>query len=632
MRFFDRPFFTGINYWDSVNATKMWQEFDEDIIEADMKAMKAAGIDSLRIFPLWSDFQPLTGGNTSTGVYEMQQNGEALPDTEAGRAGVSEEMCCRFERFCALAEKYEFALIVGLITGQMSFGGFYPPVFAGSRNAMSDPTMCKWQLRYVKYFVGRMKTQNAIVAWDLGNEVENIATDVAPDSFYVWCASIANAIRVADPSRPVISGFGTGGLVSGQANALEVGEYCDINTYHPYDFVRMKDPINSMRNVLNPSYRARIKEDVSEIPAFIQECGSIGYLCCSYETEAEFYRAAVLSCLAEDCHGFMWWCAFDQGHLAFAPYNWNNIGSQYGFFKADRTEKPIAAENRYVRRFIEAVPGGLPKLLQDACVLLPRECDKENKIYRASYLLAKQAGLDAKFAYALKPIPDSELYILPCPLSHQSITKTRWDELLGKVKSGARLMITLSEGMFREIPETFGVKIDSRYVRAHHSEIITEGGGLTLPVDSEFVYEIASTTARVLARDKDGTPVLFENDYGKGKTYLCTLPLERYVAERPGSFYDEDAPAYYKVYELISRGIRSEKISRIDSCTVCRTEHVVNDRERYIFVINYARSEQSARLEVDDGWRIEEVCGHGWSNGNTVLRSNDGVLLKATLN
>ena len=628
MNFFDRPFFTGINYWDSVNATKMWQNFDENIIEADMKAMKAAGIDSLRIFPLWSDFQPLMGGNTSNGVYEMQFDGEELPDTEAGRAGVSEKMCCRFECFCELAEKYGFALIVGLITGQMSFGGFYPPVFAGSKNAMSDPTMCKWQLKYVKYFVSRMKTQKAIVGWDLGNEVENIANDISPDAFHFWCASIANAIKAADPTRPVISGFGTGGLVSGQANALEVGEYCDINTYHPYDFVRMKDPINTMRNVLNPSYRARIKEDISGIPTFIQECGSIGYMCCSYETEAEFYRAAVLSCLAEDCHGFMWWCAFDQGHLTFAPYNWNNIGSQYGFFKSDRGEKPIVEENRYVRQFIDSIPNGLPKLIQDICVLLPRECDKENRIYRTSYLLAKQAGLDAKFAYALKSIPDSELYVLPCSLGHQSITKIRWNELLQKVRGGARLMMTLSEGMFREIPETFGVKIDCRYDRPNHSEIITDSG-LNLPVDSEFVYDITPTTARALATDRNGRPVLFENDYGEGKTYLCILPFERYVAERSGNFFEEDAPEYYRLYELVANGIKSKKISTINSRFVCRTEHIVNENERYIFVINYARSEQSVKLDIYDGWHIETVCGRQWNNGYVTLRGNDGILLKA---
>lgn len=626
--FWRKPFFTGINYWDSEHATRMWQEFDEAVIARDMHAMREAGIDSLRVFPLWSDFQPLTGAISASGVFEYQLNGQPLPDTEAGRAGVSEEMCRRFERFCSLAEEHGLALIVGLITGQMSFGGFYPPVFSGSRNAMSNPTMCKWELRFVRYFVSRMRNQCAIVGWDLGNEVENIADGVDPDAFYVWCTAISNTIRASDPTRPVISGFGTGGIVSGMANALEVGEYCDIHTVHPYDFVRMKDPIHTMRNVLNPAFRARLKEDISGIPTFIQECGSIGYLSCSYESEAAFYRGAVLSSLAEGCHGFMWWCAFDQGHHSFPPYNWNNIGSQYGFFKEDRTGKPITEENRYVRQFLDAVPDGLPCAVRDACILLPRECDSESKIHRAAYLLLKEAGLDARFAYALNPIPDAELYLFPCPSGNKSITKTRWNELLSKIEGGARLMLTLSSGMFREIPEVFGVRIDSRYERPHKSEMILDGG-LPLPFDSEFVYEIEATSARVLARDKKGDPVLFENNYGKGKTYLCTLPLEKHASERPGVFFEEDAPRYDTVYRTVAEGIRSHKISRLDARRICRTEHPVNENERYIFVINYARHEQHAVLHIDEGWQVEAICGSGYRDGTVTLRGNDGILLKA---
>lgn len=624
---FDRPFFTGINYWDSAHATNMWREFDEEVIREDMRVMREAGIDSLRIFPLWSDFQPLTGGDAADRVYEFLLDGKTLPDTEAGQAGVSEEMCRRFERFCALAEEYGLQLVVGLITGQMSFGGFYPPVFSGSRNAMSNPTMCKWQMRYVKYLVGRFKNQRSIVAWDLGNEMENIAADVSADQFYFWCASIANAIRVADPTRPVISGLGDGPLTEGRANSLEVGEYCDMHTVHPYIFWKMIDPIHTMRSVMTIPFRCRIKEDISGVPTFVQEYGSIGYMCCSYETEAAFYRGSALSCLANGCHGVMWWCAFDQGSHTFTPYNWNNIGSQYGFFKEDRTEKPIVEENRYIRTFIDALPDGLPRALTDCTIIIPRENDGARRILQTSYLLAKQAGLDPSFTYALKPIPDSKLYFFPCPKESKSITKERWNELLCKVKGGSRLFMTLSSGMFREIPETFGVKIDYRYERYVRSGINI--GGESLPVDSRYAYNITPTTARVLATDDGGRPVLFENNYGEGKTYLCILPVEEFAGERAGTFFEDDAPAYYKIYEEIARGVDTGKISRVDSRYVLRTEHYIDENARYIFLINCDPREQSAAVAVEDGWKVELVCGKGFDGGMVTIRGNDGVILKA---
>ena len=626
-RVYQRPFFLGVNYWSSVHATRMWQEFDEDVIEADLRVMRESGIELLRVFPLWSDFQPLTGGDCASGVYEYQLEGKTLPDTAAGRAGVSEEMCRRFERFCALAEKHGFGLIVGLITGQMSFGGFYPPVFQGSRNAVSDPAMCKWQLRYIRYFVGRMKQQPAILAWDLGNEVECIAADVEPDAFHFWCASIANAIRVADPTRAVISGFGEGGLTTGKANALEVGDYCDVHTVHPYVFWKLKAPIHTMRPVSDIAFWARLKEDLSGVPTFVQEFGAIGYMTCSYETEAAFYRGAVHSCMAEGCHGVMWWCAFDQGHHTFAPYNWNAIGSQYGFFKADRTEKPIVAVNRYLREFADKLPQDFPKRKSETCILIPRDSEKSKHVFQTAYMLAKQAGLDADFAYALDPIPDAALYLFVCPQGYKTVTKERWNELLEKVKGGARLLMTLSAGLFREIPETFGVCIDARYAKAGQSTMLLEGEAL--PVKRDYAFEIAPTTARVLARDESGTPVLFENDYGLGKTYLCTLPFEESVDGCAEAFCEESAPPYRRLYERVARGMETGKISALDDPFLCRTEHIVSEACRYIFVVNYDRHPRTAPLCLEAGWHLETVCGAGLNGSTVTLRGNDAVLLRA---
>ena len=52
-------FFTGCNYWASHAGTNMWHDWRPDIVEQDFKALSEANIKVLRIFPLWSDFQPL---------------------------------------------------------------------------------------------------------------------------------------------------------------------------------------------------------------------------------------------------------------------------------------------------------------------------------------------------------------------------------------------------------------------------------------------------------------------------------------------------------------------------------------------------------------------------------------------
>ena len=329
-KLFSGGFFTGVNYWALKNATNMWEDFDEASIEEDMKAMAAAGVTHLRVFPTWHVFQPLKAlYTTRLTPYEYRFGEEARPDTEAGRAGVSEEACRKFERFCDLSEQYGFKLVVGLITGHMSFREFAPPAFEG-RQRLSDPTVLKWQLRFVRYFVRRFKDRAAIAGWDLGNEVNNMASGegFVKDDFYVWCSAIADAVRACDPAHPVVSGMDALSIEKDASNYEVIRETCDIHTCHPYNiFATQGDPLPSMKPVCDLTARCRYGEDIAGVPTFVQEFGSIGYLNCSPKTEADFYRACLYATLAHGCHGVMWWCAFDQGQLRFAPYEWTNSGS-----------------------------------------------------------------------------------------------------------------------------------------------------------------------------------------------------------------------------------------------------------------------------------------------------------------
>ena len=596
---FGMPFFTGINYWESKHATRMWHEFSPEIVEEDMKVMAEAGIDSLRVFPLWPDFQPLTVAYAESydGEYEFMLNGEHLPDTPAGKAGVSEEACRNFETFCALAEKYHLKLVVGLVTGHMSFENFLPPAFV-RRDIYTDPTVIKWLLRYVRYFVGRMKNQPAIVGWDLGNEVANMLQKKdTPDAFHVWCRAIADTIRLADPSRPVVTGFASQGGIKGRFDLTEISEYADVHTVHPYNIFELREEtICSMMSFLNLAFGTRFAEDISGLPTFLQEFGAIGYLTCTEKEEALFYRGALATAFAYGCHGLMWWCAFDQGSIDFSPYDFNNIGSQYGFFREDRSPKLIAAENNIFRALTAAFPEGLPPMIRDAVVLVPRDDDKSVYPYaRTAFGLLKRAGLDPTFAYALDPIPDSDLYFLPGVKSGKAITKRRWSELLEKVRAGATLYLSLDGALFREIPETAGVMVHSRVARNKHHDLTLNGK--LLPFDTAIEYEAEPTTAKVLAYDADGKPFFFENDLGKGKVFFSLISPEAAALGHQGFFYDEVAPAYEEFYRAAASSVLSKKLIAVASPFIASTEHEKADGTRLVSFINFSPKERSAVLD-----------------------------------
>ncbi len=629
---FEKSFFTGINYWGSKEAINMWENFDPESIEGDLKLLSAIGITHLRVFPLWPVFQPLYGIYGANNVYEYTfKDGKELPDTEAGRAGVSEDACQKFEKFLSLCDKYNMKLIVAVITGHMSFRTYNPPAFDG-KMLLTNPTVIKWQLRFTKYFVSRFKNSSAIVAWDLGNEVENMPSDATnPDAFYVWCDTIGNAIRLADGTRPVISGLQHTQYGDYKVNFRMIEDTCDLHTVHPYNvFQSAADPLVSQRPLLDISYRCKVAEDLAKTPTFVQEFGATGYTNCSKKTEADFYRASLYTALAHGCHGVMWWCAFDQGVHNYPPYRWNSIGSDYGFFDKDLEKKPIAEENLKFKKNLELLEGAtLPPHKCNGVILVPR-CERTsnelNEIIRSSYILAKRANLDVSFADALESIPDSPLYIFPSLRYNKTITKTRLDELLKKVENGSVLYLSLDTALVRGLPEFTGVNIA---YREEVSEVRSvDFGDYTLPIFTNKLLTIESTDAEILGSDKDAGGVFFKSKYGKGFVYLLTMPLEDYLAKRKGAFFKENEPEYDRIYREVAKCAGVERLIDSDSPFVRFTEHSISDKECFVMAINYSNKTQNVKITVKDGYSVSTVFGSEIKDGTLEIGANDAALYK----
>lgn len=623
-------FFTGINYWGSESAINMWEDFDIKSIENDFKVMKDAGITHLRIFPLWSVFQPLKALYGPSEVYEYGFGEEKRPDTPAGRAGVSKDACEKFEAFCALADKYDFKLVVGLITGHMSFRTYTPPAFEG-KSLLSDPTVIKWQLRFVKYFVTRFRDIDAIIGWDLGNETCNMpGMGSNPDAYYVWSSTIADAIRVCDGTRPIISGLDYSTIENGPNNYKTIGEMCDIHTVHPYNIFQTEaDPLTTMKPILDLPFRCALGEDISGIPTFVQEFGSIGYMNCSRRTEADFYRCCLLTSLAHGCHGVMWWCAFDQGHLTYAPYRWNTIGSDYGFFDKNLESKPIVEENIRFKERLSLIPGEvLPPHTKNAVVLIPRDDGGITMdTLRASYMLAKQANFDVSFKYAPDTIPDSPLYIFPSISSHKSIPAESFNQLIDKVRNGAVLYISADSGLIRSIPEITGISI--AYRERINAVRTISFDGQKLPVNTEYMYKIESSDAEILATDETNEPVFFKYRLGKGTVYFLTLPLEKHLGTQLGAFFKDDIPNYSVIYRELAAESGAERVADCDNRFIRLTEHRIDENSLYIFAINYNNREEQADLILNGSYDIEVLFGEGFNSGKLSINNNDGILLKA---
>ena len=95
-------FAIGVNYWASNAGAYTWRMFDEDVIKKDFDLLKENGIDTIRIFPVWSDFQPIEDAFVgSHHTHHIRMNDQPLK-TEAG---LDPEMLRRFGVMLDLAER-----------------------------------------------------------------------------------------------------------------------------------------------------------------------------------------------------------------------------------------------------------------------------------------------------------------------------------------------------------------------------------------------------------------------------------------------------------------------------------------------------------------------------------------------
>jgi len=619
-------FVVGCNYWASHAGTQMWSDWQPDVVEDDLRRLAECGLQVLRVFPLWPDFQPiqlLRGGGGKP--VEVRMGEDPLPDDDLGRAGLSSVMMERFGIFSDLAEKHGLKLVVGLLTGWMSGRLYVPPALEGL-NVLNDPLAIQWGTRFVRAFVRHFKHHPAVLAWDLGNEVNVMAPMPSREAAWAWVSAITNAIRVEDPQRVVVSGM-HGDLNTWTTPML--GELTDLLTTHPYPYWTVhcdQDPVNTIRTILHSTAETRLYADTSGKPCLAEEVGTLGNMLASDPVAADFIRSCLFSLWAHNCHGLMWWCAFDQERLAHAPYDWNTCERELGLMFSDGKPKPVLAELGAFRRFLEGLPfHQLPERKREAVCVLSLDQDQWGAAY-SSFVLARQAGFDLEFQYGDQPIKPAELYLVPSVRGINVIYRHRWLELLERVRQGASLYLSLDDALLSGFEETFGMQIQTRRKRSGPAQLEIDGIG-RLEAASSFRLEYEVKGAEVLGREADGNPAFTCCGYGKGQVYFLSVPIERDLTETPGAFDGADAQPFWKIYRRVARESIRGRLVEKNHPLLGLTEHVLSENEQVVVAVNYSPAVLEDELRVREGWEV----GRAWRGsihpgGKLWVKPNDAVV------
>ena len=630
-------FTVGCNYWASHAGTRMWADWNAAVVEDDLKQLADAGLETLRVFPLWPDFQPLVqtyggGGNP----HDLRFGEEPLPDTSAGKAGVSEDALAHFEILADVADVCGLDLIVGLVTGWMSGRLYVPPAFE-RLNVLTDPLVRRWTIRFVRHFVASMKDKPAIHSWDLGNECNCMAPIESSDRAYEWTSAIASAIRCEDDSRKIVSGMHS--LGPGSADPWRIqdqGELTDILTTHPYPIFTPhcnQEPVDTIRNAYHAAAESRLYADIGCRPCFAEEFGTLGPMVASEEVASRYLNNALCNLWAHDCRGLLWWCAYDQNHLTHPPYDWNGHERELGLFRSDRSPKPIAGiMSDFMHRLGESGITRLPEAKREGVCILSEGQDYWGTAFSA-FILAKQAGFDIEFQYADQPLKDSKLYLVPSITGARYFDIRFYEKLIEKVRDGATLYLSYDGAFLSPFAEVFGVRVESRYENTGVVQFVLDGATITCGESTHL--DLSAIDAEVISSDSSGNPVFTMNRLGNGRAYFLSVPLERHAATNNGAFVDSANPLE-TVYAAISERERALRAVECDDPYIGLTEHVVSADTRIVVGVNNSPEKRDAWLDVVAGWRVEAIMigSIGTSaidEGRYCFEPNDCIVFKLTL-
>jgi len=370
-----------------------WSDFDRAEVAADFARIAASGLDSIRIFLTWGDFQP-------------------TPTLVDGR------MLNRLIAVADLAAGADLALVPTLFTGHMS-GVNWIPAWAlggsdrderfrvvsngrvtacGLRNWYSGPLITRAQALLATEAAGALAGHDAVWMWDLGNENSNCVIPPTRSSARKWLHRIASAIRSADPEAQVTAGLHMEDLENDRLlGPREASEVCDVLSMHGYPiYARWADGPTDERLLPFLADIARWlsgKRDLLftefGLPTFRRgdplgdalELRSASSLV-EEQAAAAYTERALVALHQAGCVGAMLWCYSDYDSAIWdePPLDLAVHERSFGLWRADGSAKPtVAVVEAFAGAPRLAGPDGYPwidlepdEFLVDPEVELPR--------------------------------------------------------------------------------------------------------------------------------------------------------------------------------------------------------------------------------------------------------------------
>lgn len=347
----------------------MWRRFDAGEVREDFTRIAGLGLDAVRFFLHWDDFQP-------------------QPDT------VDAQMLVRLEAVANIAAEAGLRTMPTLFCGHMSGVNWLPPwsldprtpagrfrTIAGGAESpygigdFYSGALLDAQLVFARAAGERLRGHPAVLAWDLGNEFSNLRAPASEDAAADWSRRLTAALEETS-AIPVTAG--THGEDLTQDRNIRLLMLCA-----PHAFATMHGyPVYSgfSRNRLDPEvvpFLAHLAAGFAQKPLLFSELGNptcppgklspfervalpdespnptispddpvLANYACLTDAELAAYCTNVLERLHADGRlGAYWWCWADYADELRdePPFDRAPHERSFGIVRSDGTEKPVAA-------------------------------------------------------------------------------------------------------------------------------------------------------------------------------------------------------------------------------------------------------------------------------------------------
>jgi hypothetical protein len=518
----ERFFPIGVNYWPASCGVELWPHWPEAEIRHDLDLLVSLGLNSIRFFLRWQDFEP------EPGQYDPKRF----------------EQLAQMLTWCAERGLYAQP---SLFVGWMSGGVFWPKWKAG-RNLFADPVMLERSMAFAWRAAEVIAPfHDSLLGIDQGNEICCLSDSAAapPQAVIHWCRRINEAIRSVYPNCLVISGNEQNQVLNDTGWRFNQQPGTDLYSMHGYPvpawhgigFDGMTDP---MCQSLLPFY-TQIARAFG--PVMVQEFGTI--VTFGAVQQDTYLRAILPACWDAGANGFLWWCLRDV-HASVHPYLKHRFESTLGLVDDQDAVKPgleyyVEFARTLPERPMPVVHGGAP---ENAVGLYwprhyyPRDAPRNpgnhprqlsRWLVMANYCL-RQLGYSTRvirgdLALSAEPktmiIPGSMLDALEVQALEE------W------VRLGGNLIWHGPDpaNWGHEYIRLLGAKpVD--YRASHPARFEAFGKEWTMGAYPRHMrVELVAEKAVVLTRDQDGLPMLLSHSAGQGRIVYALPIVEASAAE-----------------------------------------------------------------------------------------------------